>query len=468
MTVLVVGFLVIAGPASAVKLKIQSSTTTPYEGQVIDFTAQLDVEENERVPVEKMTVVVKDSNGNVHSQCSFTPAGTMISNECDTNFQSITAVNTGFDYQNPAVGFGYGYGYDGSVYGWDTTNFGYGYGYMAGYGYNSAAGSDFEYTVKWKAPYVSSTQSYTVSMSAIASDGTESFTYMTTEDVSLNVYDLGSGSSNKDKDETPGDGETQTPENTEDTEDNTQEDNTVVETKTPETNNEIESVKNAIVQKLNIAAEDIESVVELRSETLEEVGEVSEEEINSLDEPIRAAIEKELASGNKINSKSKSSVKVYEVTKKDGTKQKVVKITREVEVDLANVPADKKTIRVVEVIPKEVAASAASQIVGNFEILEDDPVIAFDVPVSSIVGNKVSLEYYVLSETADQFASGIKAIVVTKDEPMVDTATPTTQTGDGETSTEDASSSSNVGLIVFLGLVIAVIIGVAVYFVMKK
>ncbi len=150
LTLAIIGLLVLSGPISAVIVNISSDKTTytATDSSVV-FTVDVDIESDERVPVQNLTLTI---SGTTSKNCVFDLAGNAISG-CSN--LTITPVNTqGYGNTSALFGYGYGYGYDG-VY--NTTNqtfdltepYGYGYGYTAGYGYNTATGGELRYQITW-------------------------------------------------------------------------------------------------------------------------------------------------------------------------------------------------------------------------------------------------------------------------------------------------------------------------------
>jgi len=151
-----------------------------------------------------------------------------------------------------------------------------------------------------------------------------------------------------------------------------------------------------------------------------------------------AKINAELDKNPNLKVTVKSKFKTLSVTKSDGTVVKVTQIEKEISVNLDEVKGE--SIRIIQVIPKEVASSA-SKISGKFTILEDDPVIAFDVPVSSIVDGKATLVYSVAGDVTKssienivtsvqdnyQLKAEVLPVVEKPVEKVVETTTPTTQ-----------------------------------------
>lgn len=484
LTVLVIGFLFLAGPASAVEMKIEASKTNPNEGEDITFTAQMDIEDNERVPVNTLEVVVYDSSGNEQSSCEFYPNGNKVSGSCDSDFGIITPVNTGVDYQNPSAGFGYGYGYDSSSgFGYYNQTFGYGYGYGYGYSISASDNSEFKYTMQWEAPSVSADSNFNVRFYAHASDGTNTQTYVSSSDLGISVTNVvsggGGGSSSSDDDDDSSDSSDDSTDSSDSSNDGSGSDSgsdgsgssggmndgsSVVETK------ETRKARQSILKDLGINEDDVESFEQVGpKKVLDNIEEITDEEISKLPPQIREAVEKFKASGDRVSSKSKATATVYEIKKKDGTTEKVVRVTKEVQIDMSSIGQGVQTVKIVEVIPKEVAQSASRQILGDFKILEDDPVIEFTVPVSQISNGVANIQYDILNEGAENLVSGIKSVVVADTVANSGNGDTSVNTGDVVVDTpSEEESGSNVLLIVIIGLLVILGIGAIIYFVFMK
>ena len=76
LTVIVAGLLFLTGPAGAFSLNLSSSVSSVNIGEEISFTASLDIEAGERLPVEYLEIEVGgvvcrfESNGDIISGCN--------------------------------------------------------------------------------------------------------------------------------------------------------------------------------------------------------------------------------------------------------------------------------------------------------------------------------------------------------------------------------------------------------------
>lgn len=130
----IIALLVLSGPAEAVKMKISTEDDGSSNGRVT-FNVEFDVQDGERVPVQNLTLHIKNSTGEVKT-CTFMVNGTPISGCSNLKITPIALGQQGdFGY---GFNFGNGTGSDGLT---TNTIFGYGYGYDRG---------KFKYKIKWK------------------------------------------------------------------------------------------------------------------------------------------------------------------------------------------------------------------------------------------------------------------------------------------------------------------------------
>ena len=107
-TALVIGLLVVAGPAQAFSLSLDVDKTRPEKGELVTFTAEINIESGETLPIE---LLILELNGPEKISCTFDVDGNPLT-EC----RGIKIIKT----QDSEYGYGYDY------------NFGYGYGYTEG------------------------------------------------------------------------------------------------------------------------------------------------------------------------------------------------------------------------------------------------------------------------------------------------------------------------------------------------
>jgi len=170
ITVFVVALLVFSGPASAVEIGVKNiSPDDPEVGDSVTFQVYVDIETNERIPIQNLTLHLGDTT------CTFDVDGNNL-----TTCSGLTIENV-VKYDNYAEGalFGYGYGYNGSQYTTTDATFGTGYGYGYGYGYQYTGGTyeaELTYNVTWDTTGVSA-GSYDVYLEAFAKNGEDEFTF---------------------------------------------------------------------------------------------------------------------------------------------------------------------------------------------------------------------------------------------------------------------------------------------------
>jgi len=104
----VLTLLVLTGPVEGFTLNLDINKTKPTQGDIVTFTAQIDIEQSEHLPIEKL---ILELDGPEKLTCTFDRSGKILD---DCEGITITKI------QDP--GYNYGYGY----------NFGYGYGFSKG------------------------------------------------------------------------------------------------------------------------------------------------------------------------------------------------------------------------------------------------------------------------------------------------------------------------------------------------
>ncbi len=185
LTLIIIALLIFSGPVRAVIVSITQDKTTYNSGdENIVFTVDVDVETDERIPVQNLTLKV---TGVTNKTCIFYPSGSAISG-CGN--MSITAVNV-VGYGNDTLwGYGYGY-YNGTGYG--TYNFtnvgiGYGYGYSSGYTYNGSTGGELRYNITWNITAEGAGDgSYTANLEAFVEKGSTYMIFMDQTPTSFTV-----------------------------------------------------------------------------------------------------------------------------------------------------------------------------------------------------------------------------------------------------------------------------------------
>lgn len=122
ITVGLLTLLVLAGPAQGFILALTLDNPSPTQGSIITFTAQVNVELGDILPIEFLTLTLSGPETQV---CEFLPDGNIVGS-CKGVISITHSAQS--DYN-----FSYGYGY------------GYGQGYNFGYGYNPVHYSNLSY-----------------------------------------------------------------------------------------------------------------------------------------------------------------------------------------------------------------------------------------------------------------------------------------------------------------------------------
>ncbi len=153
-TFFIIAMLLISGPAQAVSLSITGVPSQATVGDKITFTFTIDIEPGERIPIERISLAV----GN--TECAYYLNGTPVPGQACGGFTLALTEQAPHTY-------GYGYGYDSQV-----QYYGYGYGYGHEYGT-----SRMSYSVTWDtASYAAG--AHTIQMSAIANSSQEFHEYV--------------------------------------------------------------------------------------------------------------------------------------------------------------------------------------------------------------------------------------------------------------------------------------------------
>ena len=100
LTALVIGLLVFVGPVDAYHLQLSGLKTTPYlAGENINFLGTVDINANERVSIQSVSLEV-----NNQVVCMFDILG--------NNLTSCEGINVNLVSASNGTGLGYGYGYN--------------------------------------------------------------------------------------------------------------------------------------------------------------------------------------------------------------------------------------------------------------------------------------------------------------------------------------------------------------------
>ncbi len=178
VTALIVLGLLLAGPAEAVKVNLQSDKNT-YSGDdnTVTFSVSVDIQKNERVPIQTLTLRINDG----FRTCEFLPDGNSSCPNIDIHLIHPGVVSTG-DQQDK------GFGFENTEAPHDQkTDFGFGYGFEEE---QKKAGfkGELTYEIKWHIGDDSVPNGkYTASLEAFAQNGETHFTYITKNPKSFNI-----------------------------------------------------------------------------------------------------------------------------------------------------------------------------------------------------------------------------------------------------------------------------------------
>ncbi|MGM5488249.1 MAG: hypothetical protein ACQESG_04835 [Nanobdellota archaeon] len=511
LTLSVITILLLTGPASAVRLGIHLDNDEVTEGNNLDFTVSVDLEEidsKEELINENSSMMVfirENADRNIDegvTGCLFDLAGNPLNaSSCDGSFSIIANNNAnmrtgdyfGYGYGSVA-GYGYGPGYDadGNVYPpayyyLNVSGFGpgygsgSGYGYMPGYGYATEPYGELSYDISWKTP--SAGTYYVDAVLVTPTAANESFIYPVTDMKQFTVNadsgdgDPDDGGSEDGGDDSTGGGGLPPPMD--------EEENKTVPAHQNILNNVIanKNVPDKVKEKLTAIAEKLQNIVtgakstqvfvgeevnrlgnvmqlqemmgagpdDIESVMVNEMGEKAQNNAGMSDE-IKDLVTQKLqdkAKGKFLNKVSnvKKKTKVTTVTTKDGETKSLVEVTYEV----------RAGDHVVEV-PKTLAATA-SEIQGEFEVIEEDPILLFEGTDSIEMGFATDVEKV---ESVDSEADNVKIASLEEDKPVKAISTPTEETGEDGNATTPQKDDGGLGWLVGVLLLIVIIGAVAV------
>jgi hypothetical protein len=151
-TLFIVFLLVFSGPASAVTINVATDKET-YDASdsSVTFTVQVDIESNERIPVQNLTLRITGPFP-FSKNCIFTPTGTKLTSCSNLEITVINSTAISSSYGNGSMfGSGYGYNFTSGQNGTENQTFGenYGYGYISGHEHNSSSYAELAYNITW-------------------------------------------------------------------------------------------------------------------------------------------------------------------------------------------------------------------------------------------------------------------------------------------------------------------------------
>lgn len=171
LTLCVISALVFSGPVNAVNVQIHNLPTSADSVSSITFTASVDIQSGERIPVKNLTVKLTNTAGQINYTCVFMVNGTSLNGCTGISIKSLT--QNAINYSNGPM-WGYGYGFDDSsgLTNYSNTTFfdGFGYGYVASYSNNTYPYGILSYNITLVTPNLNSDTLYSVSFSALVED----------------------------------------------------------------------------------------------------------------------------------------------------------------------------------------------------------------------------------------------------------------------------------------------------------
>ncbi|MBL7206530.1 MAG: hypothetical protein ISS36_02945 [Candidatus Aenigmarchaeota archaeon] len=181
-TLVIITVIIFASPSKAVILGVDSDRSSyGISDSTVAFTAYIDINyQGERLPVQNITLKIRNSSNSVVDTCTFTTDGSNMT-AC-SNIINITALGvTPYGWASGPL-WGFGYGYNATSYYTVNTSFGtgYGYGYAgSGYNYGGVYGAEFEYNITWNLTKANLTSgNYSALLEAAVASGNNSFTYV--------------------------------------------------------------------------------------------------------------------------------------------------------------------------------------------------------------------------------------------------------------------------------------------------
>ncbi|MEK6859537.1 MAG: hypothetical protein AABX54_01855 [Nanoarchaeota archaeon] len=117
ISIFVLVMIIISGPAEAFTLNLNSNKTSVLKGEKIIFTASVDINSNERLPVDKLILELTEVSGIENVSCEFNVNASIISGCKGIKIKRLNSSSFGYGYQqgeysNYGYDFGYGYGYE--------------------------------------------------------------------------------------------------------------------------------------------------------------------------------------------------------------------------------------------------------------------------------------------------------------------------------------------------------------------
>ncbi|MCA9495381.1 MAG: hypothetical protein KC589_00425, partial [Nanoarchaeota archaeon] len=172
--------------------------------------------------------------------------------------------------------------------------------------------------------------------------------------------------------------------------------------------------KDKVSEILNINKDEIKEVRIV--DKIDESVKVSKIDLENMDtvlvdfnKQVRDSVSKAISRGESIDTKVILNSTVYNIVDSKGRKAEITNVKKKIAVNLKNTTGN--LIHIIEIIPKEVAYSAYL-IIGDFEILEDDPVLLFTFPIEEANDGFVDIEYSVSGNVINELEQISTAAVV--------------------------------------------------------
>lgn len=163
-----------------------------------------------------------------------------------------------------------------------------------------------------------------------------------------------------------------------------------------------------ITNQLKINTQDIDSVRKVSEKSYQKTTTATAGDLNSIPDlgsQIENAINSRLVEREIIEADITTSVEVIEVKFATGEIKEYSRITKEIE--FKDLP-DLKNVELIQLVPK-IVTDSASNIIGNFEILVNDPLISFQLENSTKTQIKID---YMVPENKTLEAAAIQDVLI--------------------------------------------------------
>lgn len=170
LSAFIISLIIMAGPARGVNVDLNTDKEIYTKGEDIIFNANIDIENNERIPARELTLELNGVDA-----CKFNIQGEIISGCQNMNIELTANPDSSYGY-----GYGYGYGFNGNEN--KGTNFGY------GYGYGNTNGNELAYKITWNTENAS-IGDYEAKFAVLASND-ENAEYLTEDSSNFRIIEL--------------------------------------------------------------------------------------------------------------------------------------------------------------------------------------------------------------------------------------------------------------------------------------